>query len=66
MIASMKFLHSIAVLILLAVLASGCAAATSDSSQPHFTAPIHASIDYAVDGDTLRVRLPSAISTTFT
>jgi micrococcal nuclease len=42
------------------LIAPGCAAA-SDSTSPavQFTRPIQTTIDYAVDGDTLRVRLAS-------
>lgn len=37
----------------------GCASATESSSrQLRFTTPLHTTIDYAVDGDTLRVSLP--------
>lgn len=47
--------------VLTAATATGCAAAGNPdtASDIHFTAPIRATVDYAVDGDTLRVRLPS-------
>lgn len=46
--------------LLLLLAAPGCATAT-DSEKPaiSFTKPLHASVAYSVDGDTLRVRLVS-------
>jgi micrococcal nuclease len=52
----------IAALVSMAVAIVGCGSAGVQSAPArphHFNAPIHATIDYAVDGDTLRVRLPS-------
>ena len=52
--------HLIAICVSLLLIAPGCAGASdSDSATDQFTKPIHATVAYAVDGDTLRVRLLS-------
>jgi micrococcal nuclease len=51
----------IAILVSMAIAVAGCGSVGVQSApaRPHdFVSPIHATIDYAVDGDTLRVRLP--------
>jgi micrococcal nuclease len=59
---SMSEQFVIAALVSVAVAIVGCGSAGVQSAparQHDFNAPLHATIDYAVDGDTLRVRLPS-------
>jgi micrococcal nuclease len=53
----MKLRSALIALTLIAATASGCAAAArSDGARDiNFTAPIRATLDYAVDGDTLRI-----------
>jgi micrococcal nuclease len=53
----MKLRSALIALILIAATASGCAtAARSDGARDiNFTTPMRATLDYAVDGDTLRI-----------
>jgi micrococcal nuclease len=57
----MTIRSAIIAIVLLAATATGCAtAATRDQRREvDFTTPVRATVAYAVDGDTLRVRLPS-------
>lgn len=57
---SERFAVAILVVIVIGIVGCGLMGIQSAPARPHdFSAPIHATIDYAVDGDTLRVRLPS-------
>ena len=57
----MKARPALIALVMTAATATGCAAAASPNAarEVEFTTPIRATVAYAVDGDTLRVRLPS-------
>ena len=58
----MKRRFTIAVVGVVAILTTGCASASNSSAgfrEFHFTAPLSVNVAYAVDGDTLRVRLPA-------